>query len=284
MSSHTDGPTAGTIAARETEELPYGSVVCGVDGSRSSVEAVRQAIALSGPATSLVFVCARLEKGVGPTHQSTIARERAAEALDKAVALAEEAGIDAAAEIVHGDDPARLLIDEGGRADVLVVASHGESRASGIMLGSTAAVAVHRATVPVLVARTPPEENPFPKRILVASDGSPDGRRALEHGVRICRRHGAHLVLLAVDPSHPERLPEDALDLSAQYGIEPAAIRRRGHPAEQILSVARIERPSLIVVGSRGLTGLRTLGSVSERVSEHAQCSVLVVRPPGRRA
>jgi nucleotide-binding universal stress UspA family protein len=230
-----------------------------------------------------VFACARIAKGVGPTHQSTIGRARAAEALDEAVALAKDAGIAAAAELVHGDDPARLLIDEGARADLLVVASHGDSRASGIMLGSTAAVAVHRATVPVLVARTPPEENPFPKRILVASDGSPDGRRALEHAARIGRRHHAHLVLLAVDPSHPGRLPEDALDLSAEYGIEPAAIRRRGHPDEQILSVARIERPSLVVVGSRGLTGLRALGSVSELVSQHARCSVLVVRPPGRR-
>ena len=59
------------------------------------------------------------------------------------------------AEILHGEDPARRLIDEGARADLLVVASHGESRASGIMLGSTAAVAVHRALVPVLVARPP---------------------------------------------------------------------------------------------------------------------------------
>jgi nucleotide-binding universal stress UspA family protein len=41
--------------------------------------------------------------------------------------------------------------------------------------------------------------------------------------------------------------------------------------------LARLD-PDLLVVGSRGLQGLRSLGSVSERVAHEARCSVLVVR------
>jgi nucleotide-binding universal stress UspA family protein len=41
-----------------------------------------------------------------------------------------------------------------------------------------------------------------------------------------------------------------------------------------------VEPSDLLVVGSRGLHGIRALGSVSERVAHKAPCSVLVVRPP----
>jgi nucleotide-binding universal stress UspA family protein len=281
MTFNAESRPAGTSAIDDGAP-PFGSIVCGVDGSRSSLEAVRQTLALAGPATTIVFACVRSSKGTGPTHQSTIGRSRALEALDEAVALAAESGVDAAAEMLHGDDPARLLIEEGSRSDLLVVASHGDSRVSGILLGSTAAVAVHRAPVPVLVARRPPGETDFPKRIVAAGDGSDDGHAAIEYAARIGRRHQSHLVLVAVDPEHPEHLPEDAIHLSEDYGIEATAIRRRGRPADQIVSVARAEDASLVVVGSRGLTGVRALGSVSERVCHRAPCSVLIARPPGR--
>ena len=45
-------------------------------------------------------------------------------------------------------------------------------------------------------------------------------------------------------------------------------------PAE---ALTRLE-PDLLVIGSRGLQGMRSLGSVSERVAHNARCSVLVVR------
>ena len=55
---------------------------------------------------------------------------------------------------------------------------------------------------------------------------------------------------------------------------------REGQPAEVIIDVANQEQADLIVVGSRGLTGIQRylMGSVSSKVSEHAPCSVMVVR------
>jgi nucleotide-binding universal stress UspA family protein len=242
--------------------------------------AVEQAIALAGPATALVFVCVREGAGAGATRRASITAERATEALDLAVKAAREAGIEAAAEVLPGHDPRPVLLDEASRSDLLVLASHGGSRAGGIALGGTASAAVHRASVPVLVARRPPEEA-FPGRILVATDGSRDASRAVELTARIAHRHRSPTYLVSVEPvSHgdPRRIAVDAVDLTAELGVEPVVVRRSGHAAEQILALAADERVALVVVGSRGLTGLRALGSVSERVAHHAPCSVLVAR------
>jgi nucleotide-binding universal stress UspA family protein len=261
---------------------PFGRIVCGIDGSRSTPVAVEQAIALSGPSTALVFVCVRETRGAGATRQATISAERADAALENAVGAARDAGIDAAAEILPGHDPRTVLLEEASRSDLLVVASHGGSRAGGIALGSTASAAVHRAHVPVLVARRPPEGVEFPKRILVATDGSPDAGRAVELAARIGHRHRARVYLLSVEPEphgDPTRIAVDAVDLTAALGREPTILRAYGHADERILEAATSERVGLVAVGSRGLSGARALGSVSERVAHRAPCSVLVARP-----
>jgi nucleotide-binding universal stress UspA family protein len=53
-----------------------------------------------------------------------------------------------------------------------------------------------------------------------------------------------------------------------------------GHPAEQILALAKAEKADLIIIGSVGRTGiakLKTLGSVSRSISEGAPCPVMIV-------
>jgi len=54
-----------------------------------------------------------------------------------------------------------------------------------------------------------------------------------------------------------------------------------GDPAEEIVRLAKIHHADLIVLGSRGLTGMKRilLGSVSSQIVEDAPCSVLVVKP-----
>jgi nucleotide-binding universal stress UspA family protein len=210
----------------------------------------QQAIALSGPSTALVFVCVRDIRGAGATRQTSISGERAETALAEAVRAASEAGIDAAAEILPGQDPRSVLLEEASRSDLLVVASHGGSRAGGIALGSTATAAVHRAHVPVLVARQPPEEVAIPERILDAA------------------RHG-----------HAHQVAAEIVDLRAALGGRPTVIRASGKADESILETAASESVALVILGSRGLSGARALGSVSERVAHRAPCSVLVARP-----
>ena len=54
-----------------------------------------------------------------------------------------------------------------------------------------------------------------------------------------------------------------------------------GDPAEEIIRLANIYKADLIIIGSRGLTGVTRIvqGSVSSQVMEDANCSVLVVKP-----
>ena len=70
----------------------------------------------------------------------------------------------------------------------------------------------------------------------------------------------------------------DALSSLSSINIEECLVV--GHEASDILKVARQQKAGLVVVGSKGTTGLRRvfLGSVSHQVSQHAPCSVLVVR------
>ena len=63
-------------------------------------------------------------------------------------------------------------------------------------------------------------------------------------------------------------------------GISVVTHAREGDPAKVILDVAEEQNADLIVVGARGLTGFKRflLGSVSSKLSHHAQCSLMIVR------
>ncbi len=63
-------------------------------------------------------------------------------------------------------------------------------------------------------------------------------------------------------------------------GVEVEAIAREGDPADAILDVAEETEAGLIVVGNKGMTGAKRflLGSVPNKVSHHAPCSVLIIR------
>jgi len=58
------------------------------------------------------------------------------------------------------------------------------------------------------------------------------------------------------------------------------ALARQGDAADAILDIAEEQRSELIVVGNKGMTGAKRflLGSVPNKVSHHAPCSVLIVR------
>jgi nucleotide-binding universal stress UspA family protein len=64
-------------------------------------------------------------------------------------------------------------------------------------------------------------------------------------------------------------------------GFSTAAVLAEGHPAPQIIRAAQQRRVDLVVLGSRGMTGVKRflVGSVSRKVARHAPCSVMVVRP-----
>ncbi|WP_025722335.1 universal stress protein [Paenibacillus polymyxa] len=62
-------------------------------------------------------------------------------------------------------------------------------------------------------------------------------------------------------------------------GINPETLHLKGDPAHEILNYARDSEQQLIIIGSRGLSGLKEmmLGSVSHKVSQLSSCPVLIV-------
>ena len=68
--------------------------------------------------------------------------------------------------------------------------------------------------------------------------------------------------------------------LCDEAGVPVQEIMARGSPAPAILDVARDRQANLIVMGTVGMSAVERalLGSVSEKVSRHAACPVLLVR------
>jgi nucleotide-binding universal stress UspA family protein len=146
----------------------------------------------------------------------------------------------------------------------------------------------------------------FPTKILLATDGSEDAQLAAETALDLSEKLDSELHVVYVEPM-PERhasrltrfrfeLPSDAVQsveedakskLEEQVQkIEQAggklarAHPRVGLPDTEIVTLAEELGVGLIVMGSRGLGGIRraVMGSVSDSVVRHAHCPVLIVR------
>lgn len=142
------------------------------------------------------------------------------------------------------------------------------------------------------------------ERILVPLDFSPLADAIQAWAARLARDHGASLLLL-----HAVHMPADLArvegvilpaDFSGRIqeearkalgdrvaalqreGITAEARVREGHPTEVILEEAGRLPADLIVIGTKGLSGLKHLflGSVAEKVVQSAPCAVLTVKAP----
>ncbi|MCW2953225.1 MAG: UspA domain protein [Conexibacter sp.] len=142
--------------------------------------------------------------------------------------------------------------------------------------------------------------------IVVGTDGSETAREAVRQAIELARLAGATLeVVSAYEPVSGQRLREEAAEAprDLQWSISPRedvdatlaevaskarqsgvemvrTFARQGDPADAILDVAEEQDSDLIVVGNKGMTGARRflLGSVPNKVSHHAPCSVLIIR------
>jgi len=141
--------------------------------------------------------------------------------------------------------------------------------------------------------------------IVVGTDGSESAQEAVRQAVELAARLGATLrIVSAYEPVPAGRLREEATQVppdlqwminpredvdatlrsaaeaAREGGIEAETYARQGDPADAILDVAEEQGADLIVVGNKGMTGARRflLGSVPNRVSHHAPCSVLIIR------
>ncbi|MCW2985494.1 MAG: universal stress protein [Conexibacter sp.] len=143
------------------------------------------------------------------------------------------------------------------------------------------------------------------RQIVVGTDGSDTAGKAVAQAAELAASVGSTLLIVsAFEPVGGQRLrdeasqaPDDvrwmvnpredvdatlqsATELADEKGVAVRTFARQGDPADAILDVAEEEHADLIVVGNKGMTGAKRflLGSVPNKVSHHAPCSVLIVR------
>ncbi len=273
-------PSARERGRAATEPL-FARVMCGIDGSPAAQEAARQAALLAGGG-SLELVSVTWTTGAGPTRMAALSDARARRALESATALAAEQGTPVSAELVHASDEAGTIGRLASGYDLIAVGARPGARAGGIMLGSVASRMVHQADVPVLVARRPQRDAGFPDPILLASNGSKSSARAATLAARIAAHLDCGVLMLrvgtAAGAAELREVARQAGEIVDATGRKPVVVELGDKPLDTIVDVARTERTSLIVIGSRRLSGVKALASVSERVAHEAPCSVLVAR------
>ena len=133
-------------------------------------------------------------------------------------------------------------------------------------------------------------------KILFAYDGSDESRRALRYATRLRERDTVIVLSVATklieapstaqftEPGHdPETLQhglDEVREIMQDAGVDAEYISTIGNPAAEILNTAESREVELIVVGRRGLHTVERflMGSVADRVVQHAACDVLVVK------
>ncbi len=137
------------------------------------------------------------------------------------------------------------------------------------------------------------------KRILIAHDGSRSSERALRKGLEIAEKFNSAVTVISVVPSLYltelmemdrkkvlDTLTADAKKMMTGIKAHSGKIKslktliKQGSPADEILKTAGKMKSDMIVVGSHGRHGAQKflLGSVSSKVIDHADCSVLIVK------
>ena len=141
--------------------------------------------------------------------------------------------------------------------------------------------------------------------IVVGTDGSETATEAVRQAAGLARAFGAMLdIVSAYEPASVDRLRVEqsgavpdprwavnargeidqtlqaAATLARGLGVTVNVFARQGDPADSILDVAEERGADLIVIGNKGLTGAQRflLGSVPNKISHHAPCSVLIIR------
>lgn len=210
------------------------------------------------------------------------------------------------ARVVFGR-PASAIVSEAEQlgSDLVVIGSHNHGALASLTLGSVSAEVVDRAPCPVLVAR-----RSTLGRIVLGHDGSPGARQAEElvaawpflareqvRVVSVSRLLPPWYVtanagmgpvvdgeflqqLLDAEQAETHRLATEVAARLTTRGIAASAQVPLGTPADGLLEAITATKAALVVVGSRGNTGLTRvlLGSVARSILFQAPCSVLIVR------
>jgi nucleotide-binding universal stress UspA family protein len=284
-------------------------LLVGYDGSQASGAASSFGLWLAGKAharLTLLHVLdndAQAERIVSPelldalVEQRRDQEQRVREELDNLRAYAAaEALIETV--VVRGRAAEALLEEARARdVDLILVGSSGVGAVRGAFLGSVSSQVIEHAACSVITFREGQPASPaHTNAVIVGIDGSAASREVLRPAVELARSLDARLVLVHVyDPTFALGRHQSALrgELRREGAEILRAARERspgdigvveelaeGRAGEQLLAAAERSGPAVIIVGSRGRGGFKSLllGSTSRWVANHAPCPVMIVR------
>lgn len=285
-----------------------GTVVAGVDGSKSSQRALRWAVeqaAVEHRDLTLVHAVPRITPALlDPAGQDPQeARELSLRAMGQEMldAAREEVRHVAPEVTVHDlcvvEDPREVLVELSARASMVVLGSRGRGPMKSLLLGSTAVAVVRHARCPVVVHR-PTDHSPARHGIAVGADATEDSLPVLEFAYRQASLRKlpvtvVHSFWYFQQPSSVTNFVSDpatarsAQQLALSESLAGFAERypdvtvhteiEQGAPERYLLGLA--DRMEMLVVGAHHGTRAEQFmfGSVSVWLVEHATCPVVVV-------
>ncbi len=212
------------------------------------------------------------------------------------------AGLEVTADVRAALEPAaeiRAAAAEHG-ADLIVIGSRGQSTARGLFLGSTARDVLRHSTLPVRLEWIEADGSEDAsvcaracdgglRRVLLATDFSPQARAAEEAAASLARHAGSVTLLHVTDAQEAARytrwpvMARAALDAIAQdiaaAGGQAEPHLAEGKPSEAIARLAQDRDADLIVVGKHGQSWVESMiiGSTAAKLCEIARRPVLMV-------
>jgi nucleotide-binding universal stress UspA family protein len=289
----TDGSRSAEHALKLVTQEPWSA------GSTVRVVTVLDEVAITGDAWPIIapVPAERLEALARDAATATL--EHVAEVLRPALPVE--------TAILPGR-PAQAIADEARRwaADMIVMGSRGHGAISSMVLGSVSAEVIDQVDRPVLIARGDRLQG-----VVLGVDGSAGADRAVDAVLSWPALRTTPIHVVSVEPSLypwwvglaevggvttvPQMAASDEAARAVEADVVSATVQRltqaglratgdvrQGDAADQLIKAAEATGSDLIVVGTRGRTGLArlVLGSVARNVVTHAPCSVLVVHAP----
>jgi nucleotide-binding universal stress UspA family protein len=245
------------------------------------------------------------------TRKRTVAQQvaaRAAERLRHIWADDHHAEVAITTEVQEGR-AAEVILERAATlpVDMIAIGARGLRAPAEFRLGATAHKVAAHASCAVLIAR-PLAQAPL-SRVVLAVDGSPEARRAVEWVCALALPHGSEVTVAGiaeVADDFPAASAHEydyargadlalmqrallhtvethvwaALDRLHMSGAKISPIVRAGQPAAEVLQIAQEQDADLLIIGARGQTRAEQfpLGGVAETLVRFAPCSVLVAR------
>ena len=262
--------------------MSYRKIVVGTDGSPTASVAVEVAQKLAKRLHGTLVL-------VGALDAFGISRQPLQTALYEAAEAARAKKVDAIAELIEGTPGESILAAAiKHEADLIVVGNRGMGQATRFRLGSVPDWIAHDAPCDLLIVDTtgragPRDPAPPYMRILAGTDGSGTATEAVRKAYTLASVYAGTVTLVHVgDPLVGAiKLEEVASTRPEDVTVEKRTVE--GDPAQRICELAESEDVQLVVVGNKGMSGVRRfLGSVPNKVAHEVPSDVLIVKTVDR--